>query len=196
MLWAQKKEKSLEKVTPKVTVQAGFAIPELYNLGYELQANYYPYSKALVRFGPALQFNNFYIINKSWSNNNNKEKAVSAEVRGNLLFNVEVMPLKNNSFYIGFAPYVGYQWLTNRGTLKNEAAAMDLKWKYDIKGYDFGTRYKVGGFFGKAQRYGLEGTFQMSHRGIADDNPLSKFFNLAMPTYKAYVGVNFVYRIM
>jgi hypothetical protein len=196
LLVAQKKEKEFTKVLPKVSVQAGFGIPEFYNLGYELQANYFPYSTKWVRLGPALQFNNFYIVNKEWNKNNNIEKSVSAEVRGNVLFNIEVMPAKKSSFYIGFAPYIGYQWLTNRGTLINEAANMDLSWKYNIHTFDYGTRYSLGGYFGKQQRYGMQGVLQMSNRGIGDSNPLTKFFNIGLPTYKAYVGLNFVYRIM
>ncbi len=195
LLMAQKPVKTFEKINPKWTVQAGFCIPEFYNLGYELTANYYPYSKNRVRLGPAVQMNNFYIVQKEWFKTNNKEKSTSAEVRFNALFNVEFIPFKKSSFYVGIAPYVGYQVLNNRGNLKNGEEGMDLNWNYTIHSFDFGTRYKLGGFFGKKQQYGLETALQMSNRGIGDKNPLSKFFNIGMPTYKAYVSINFVYRI-
>ncbi len=198
-LMAQKPVKTIktfEKINPKVTIQAGFCIPEFYNLGYELNANYYPYSKNWVRLGPSVQMNNFYIVQKEWFTSNNVEKATSAEVRFNALFNVEFMPFRKSSFYVGFAPYIGYQVLNNRGTVKNEKADINLDWNYTIHTFDFGTRCKLGGFFGKKQRYGLETALEMSNRGIADKNPLSKFFNIGLPTYKAYVSFNFVYRIM
>ncbi|MBK7149985.1 MAG: hypothetical protein IPH78_14550 [Bacteroidetes bacterium] len=196
LLMAQKPVKTFEKINPKLTVQAGFCIPEFYNLGYELNANYYPYSKNWVRLGPAVQLNNFYVVQKEWFKTNNTEKATSAEVRFNALFNVEFIPFKKNSFYVGVAPYIGYQVLNNRGTVKNEQSDIDLDWNYTIHTYDFGTRYKLGGYLDKKQRYGLESTLQVSNRGIADSNPLSKFFNVGLPTFKSYVAINFVYRIM
>ena len=195
LLMAQKPAKTFEKINPKWTVQAGFCIPEFYNLGYELNASYYPVSKSWVRLGPAVQLNNFYIVQKEWFPTNNKEKATSAELRLNALFNVEIIPFKKNSFYVGVAPYIGYQGLNNRGNVKNEKEALDLTWNYYIHTFDFGTRYKLGGFFGKKQQYGLETALQMSNRGIADKNPLTKFFNIGLPTYKAYVSISFVYRI-
>jgi hypothetical protein len=196
LLMAQKPVKTFEKIKPKLTVQAGFCIPEFYNLGYELNASYYPVSKSWVRLGPAVQLNNFYIVQKKWFPSNNIEKATSAELRLNALFNVEFIPFKKTSFYVGFAPYLGYQMLNNRGNVKNAKEGMDLNWNYTINTFDFGTRYKLGGFFGKKQKYGLETALQMSNRGIADKNPLSKFFNVGLPSYKAYVSINFVYRIL
>lgn len=195
LLLAQKPKKVFEKINPKLTVQGGFCVPEFYNLGYELNANYYPYSKNWFRVGPALQLNNFYVVNKNWFNSNNQEKSTSAEVRLNALVNIEFIPFKKSSFYIGLAPYLGYQWLGNSGQLQNGTNNLDLRWNYSINTFDFGTRYKLGGFFGKKQRYGAEAVLQMSNRGIADKNPLSKFFNIGLPTYKAYVALNFVYRI-
>jgi hypothetical protein len=196
MLMAQKPVKTFEKINPKLTVQAGFCIPEFYNLGYELNANYYPLSKNWVRIGPAIQLNNFYIVQKEWFPSNNVEKATSAELRLNAMVNVEFVPFKKSSFYIGFAPYIGYQMLNNKGNIKNAKEDIDLDWNYTINTFDFGTRYKLGGFFGKKQRYGLETALQISNRGIADKNPLSKFFNIGLPSYKAYVSLNFVYRIL
>lgn len=196
LLMAQKPTKTFEKVNPKVTVQAGFCIPEFYNLGYEVNANYYPLSKNWVRIGPAVQLNNFYIVQKEWFPSNNVEKATSAELRLNAMVNVEFIPFKKSSFYIGFAPYLGYQMLNNKGNIKNAKEDIDLDWNYTINTFDFGTRYKLGGFFGKKQRYGLETALQMSNRGIADKNPLSKFFNVGLPSYKAYVSLSFVYRIL
>jgi hypothetical protein len=195
LLMAQKPVKTFEKINPKWTVQAGFCIPEFYNLGYELNANYYPYSKSWVRLGPSLQINNFYLVPAKFFETNNTEKSTSAEFRANALFNVEFIPFKKNSFYIGFAPYIGYQVLNNKGNIKNAKEEIDLDWNYTISTFDFGTKYKLGGFFGKKQQYGLEAALQMSNRGIADDNPLSKFFNVGLPTYKAYVSLGFVYRI-
>ncbi len=194
-LMAQKPVKTFEKINPKWTVQVGFCLPEFYNLGDELNGNYYPLSKNWVRLGPAVQFNNFYIVQKEWFPSNNVEKSTSAEVRLNALFNVEFIPFKKSSFYVGLAPYLGYQVLNNRGTLKNTKEQMDLAWNYPFSTFDFGTRYKLGGFFGKKQQYGMETALQMSNRGIADSNPLSKFFNVGLPGYKAYVSVSFVYRI-
>jgi hypothetical protein len=203
LLMAQKPEKAVkparvfEKINPKITVQAGFCLPEVFNLGYELQANYYPYSKKWVRLGPSVQMNNFYVVYKNWFNSNNKEKSLSSELRFNALFNVEFIPFKKSSFYVGVAPYIGYQWLNNHGTLQNPTNDLDLKWNYNIHTFDFGTRYKLGGFFGEKQRYGLESVFQMSNRGIADKSPITSFFtDIGLPTYKAYIGFNFVYRII
>jgi len=196
VLLAQKTEKNFEKINPKWSVQAGFCIPEFYNLGYELQANYYPYSKSWVRLGPSVQMNNFYVVYKNWFGGNNVEKSLSSELRFNALFNLEFIPFKKNTFYIGFAPYIGYQWLNNHGTVYNTENDFDLKWKYNIHTVDFGTRYKLGGYFGKQQRYGLESVFQMSNRGIADKSTITGFFSdIGLPTYKAYIGVNFLYRI-
>ena len=192
---AQKPERTFDKINPKVTVQGGFCIPEFYNLGYELNANYYPFSKNWLRIGPSVQLNNFYIVNKNWFNSNNKEKSTSAELRLNVIGNIEFIPFKKSSFYIGVAPYIGFQWLNNKGSLQNETSDLNLKWNYSIYTFDFGTRYKLGGFFGKKQQYGLETALQMSNRGIADKNPLSKFFNIGLPSYKAYVSISFVYRI-
>ncbi len=195
VLIAQKPSKTFEKINPKLAVQAGFCIPEFYNLGYELNANYYPFSNKWVRLGPSVQLNNFYIVEKEWFPSNNIQKARSSEFRLNALFNLEFIPFKKSSFYIGFAPYIGYQVLNNRGNIRNAKEVIDLNWNYTINTFDFGTRYKLGGFFGKKQQYGLETAVQMSNRGIADDNPLSKFFNVGLPTYKAYVSLGFVYRI-
>jgi len=195
VLIAQKPSKTFEKINTKWAVQAGFCIPEFYNLGYELNANYYPFSNKWVRLGPSVQLNNFYIVEKEWFPSNNIQKARSSEFRLNALFNLEFIPFKKSSFYIGFAPYIGYQVLNNRGNIRNAKEGIDLNWNYTINTFDFGTRYKLGGFFGKKQQYGLETAVQMSNRGIADDNPLSKFFNVGLPTYKAYVSLGFVYRI-
>ncbi len=195
LIMAQKPVKTFEKINPKWTVQAGFCIPEFYNLGYELNANYYPFSNKWVRLGPSVQLNNFYIVEKEWFPSNNIQKARSSEFRLNALLNIEVVPFKKSSFYVGFAPYIGYQMLNNKGNIKNAKEGIDLDWNYTINTFDFGTRYKLGGFLGKKQQYGLEAALQMSNRGIADDNPLSKFFNVGLPTYKAYVSLGFVYRI-
>lgn len=199
LLMAQKKDKpakSFELIQPKVSVQAGFGIPEFYNLGYELNANYYPYKKSWLRLGPAIQVNNFYIVNKEWFVTNNVEKSLSSEFRANALFNIDFIPLKKSSFYIGIAPYIGYQVLNNKGRVQNEAIEMDVKWNYTIHSFDYGLRYKLGGYFGKKQRYGMEGAMQMSTRGISDKNTLTKFFNVGMPTYKTYIAISFVYRIL
>ncbi|MBP6732087.1 MAG: hypothetical protein KA149_08510 [Chitinophagales bacterium] len=195
MLLAQKPIKTFEKITPKFTAQAGFCIPEFYNLGYELNANYYPVSKKWVRLGPAVQLNNFYIVEKEWFPSNNVAKGRQSELRLNALFNVEFIPFKKSSFYVGLAPYIGYQMLNNRGRVTNEKIDLDVKWNYTINTFDYGTRFKLGGFFGKQQRYGLETDLQMSNRGLTDKNPLTKFFNVGLPSYKAYVALNFVYRI-
>lgn len=195
VILAQKPAKTFEKINPKVTVQGAFCIPEFYNLGYEINANYYPYSKKWIRIGPAVQLNNFYIVNKNWFNSNNDEKSLSAELRFNVLGNIEFIPFKKSTFYIGAAPYIGYQWLSNKGELRNNTSNLNLSWNYNIHTFDFGSRVKLGGFIGKKQQYGLEAAMQMSNRGIADKNPLSKFFNIGLPSYKAYVSIGFVYRV-
>lgn len=189
-------EQPIKKINPKLTVEGGFCIPEFYNLGYEVNANYYPYSKNWLRLGPALQMNNFYVVQKEWFTTNNTEKSTSAEVRFNALFNVEFIPFKKNSFYVGLAPYIGFQTLSNRGRVSNPAIDLDVKWNYSINTFDYGTRFKLGGFLGKKKRCGLETVLQMSNRGIADKNPLTKFFNIGMPTYKSYVAINFVYIVL
>jgi hypothetical protein len=193
---AQKPAEQIKKINPKLTAQAGFCIPEFYNLGYELNANYYPFSKNWVRLGPAIQMNNFYVVQKEWFKTNNQEKSTSAELRFNALFNVEFIPFKKNSFYVGLAPYIGFQTLSNKGRLTNEAIDMDVKWKYTINTFDYGTRVKLGGYLGKKKRCGIETVLQMSNRGIGNKNPLSKFFNVGLPTYKSYVALNFVYIIL
>lgn len=195
VLVAQKPSKIFEKVNPKYTIQAGFCIPEFYNLGYEINANYYPISKSWVRIGPSFQLNNFYIVQKDWFPNNNTQKEVSSEFRLNALFNIEFIPFKKNTFYIGIAPYLGFQTLNNRGNLQNTKENIDIKWNYTINTFDYGTRYKLGGFIGKQQKYGVETALHFSNRGLFDKNPLSKFFNVGLPTYKAYVSLAFVYRI-
>lgn len=195
-IMAQKSDDTLVKINPKLTVQGGFCIPEFYNLGYEANLNYYPYGKSWLRLGPAFQMNNFYVVNNNWFNSNNKEQSISSELRFNVLFNVEFIPFKKSTFYVGIAPYIGYQWLNNNGSLQNATSALDIRWNYDIHTFDFGSRYKLGGYFGKKQRYGMEGALQISHRGIADENTLSNFFNFGMPTYKTYIAISFVYRII
>ncbi|MFN8278219.1 MAG: hypothetical protein U0T84_12110 [Chitinophagales bacterium] len=195
LLPAQTPKTVTEKPRPKWVVQAGFCLPEFYNLGYEINGSYFPLSKKHIRIGPSLQFNNFYIVQKNWFNSNNIEKATSAEVRLNALLNVEIIPFKKNTFYLGVAPYVGYQMLNNRGTVKNEVNQINLKWNYLLQNYDFGLRVKLGGYVDKQKRFGLESAFQFSARGAADDNPDTKIFNIGLPSYKAYVSVGATYRI-
>lgn len=194
-LLAQNPNKSFELIHPRLSGQLGFCIPEFYNLGFDVNMNYYAFKNKWLRLGPGAQINNFYVVNNNWFNSNNTEKTTSSELRFNALCNIDFIPFKNSSFYIGFAPYFGYQWLNNNGNLRNDLSGINIDWNYNIHSIDVGTRYKLGGYFGKNQRYGLEVALQISNRGVLDDNPLTSFFNFGMPTYKSYISFAFLYRI-
>jgi len=186
---------SLKSKQPVWTAELSYNLPEFYNHGFGLHAGYYPVRNSWLRFGPGIQANYFFTPYKQWFISNNKEKSLISELHLNLLANLEFVPFRKNSFFIGIAPYIGYEWINNKGRVSNELNGFDLKYNYNVHLFDWGTRFKLGGYIGKKQKYGLAGHFQMSNRGIADDDPRTGFVNIGLSDYKAFVGLTFIYRI-
>lgn len=189
------KKKDFQLIQPKLTTGIGFCIPEFYNLGYEASINYFAFSNKWVRIGPSFQLNNFYVAEKEWFKTNNTTSEKMSELGLNALFNVQFTPFKKSTFFIGLAPYIGYRMLNNRGSVKNQKVDLDLKWNYFIHLLDYGTRYTLGGFVDKKQRFGLEASLQVSNRGLFDKDPTTTFFNIGKPDYKSYIFLGLTYRI-
>jgi hypothetical protein len=184
------------KVNPRLTVKLGWNMPEIYNQGFEVSANYYPFQKSWVRIGPAVQAMYFFQPYKNWDRNSNTEKSLISEGHINLMANIEFIPFKKNTFYVGVNPFVGYQVINNKGTVKNEEYGdFDLEWNYTVHRIQWGPRIELGGYLGKKKRFGLEGHFQFSMNGITDTDPRTKLFNLGMQDNKSFVGFSAIYRI-
>lgn len=177
------------------TIDVGFNIPELYNLGLEINSGYYVYTIDWFRVAPGVQISYFVNTKNDWFDNTDISKNYYGEYRLNIMANMEFLPFKRSSFFIGVVPYLGCQLIQNKGKLINHEAQLDFKYNYQYTSFDFGLRLKAGGFFGEKQRHGMHGYFQFSMRGIADRNPYTKFFNLGMSDYKSYIGLGYIYRI-
>ena len=193
IMQAQKADST--KRNPTWTIEAGFNLPELYNYGFEVNIGYYPFKRSWIRIGPSMQAMYFFTPNKDWFPTNNKTTALISEVYLNLIGNVEFTPSKKKSFFIGMAPYLGYEMINNKGTVKNDAIQLDLKYNYTVHIFDFGMRYKLGGYIGKKQKNGLQVQFQSSLRGLTDKDPRTKAVNIGLPNFKTFVGVTYIYKI-
>jgi hypothetical protein len=184
------------KVNPKLTVKLGWNIPELYNQGFELSANYFFLRKSWVRIGPGFQAMYFFTPYKEWFPTTNEENSLISEGHVNLIMNIEFIPAKRNTFYIGVSPFVGYQLINNKGSIKNpDRGDLDLEWNYTVHRLQWGPRIELGGYVGKKKRFGLEGHFQFSLDGITDEDPRSKALNIGLQDYKAFIGLSAIYRI-
>lgn len=186
---------SFKLIPPKFKVGFSFNIPEFYNYGFEINGTYYHLSKRHIRIGTELQTMYFFAPYKNWFNIKNKEKSLSSEWYLNALVNVEVIPFRKNTFFIGIAPYIGYQFMHQKGSSKFEPLQIDVSWNEKVNQFDWGLRYQLGGYIDRKQRFGLIASFQMSARGIADNDPRTKFVNIGMIDYKTFVGIGFCYRI-
>ncbi len=181
---------------PVWTIEAGYNLPEFYNQGFEVNAGYYPYHNKWLRIGPSVQTAFFFVPNKQWfPQNRNTDKATFVESRINLLVNFEFLPAKKNTFFIGIAPYIGYFNVLNKGRVINRNIDLDVSYQYTYNAFDWGLRTKLGGYMGRKKLFGLQGQFQFSMAGIADDDPRSKLFNVGVVDYKSFVGLTFMYKI-
>lgn len=184
------------KVNPELTVKLGWNLPELYNQGFEVGANYYLLRKSWVRIGPGIQLMYFFTPHKEWFENTNEETSLISEGHFNLIANIEFVPAKRNTFYIGVSPFVGYQVINNKGSIKNELRGdFDLDFNYTVHRIQWGPRIELGGYLGKKKRFGLEGHFQFSMDGLTDEDPRTKAFNVGMQDYKSFFGLSAIYRI-
>lgn len=181
---------------PVWTIEAGYNLPEFYNHGFEINAGYYPYHNRWLRLGPSVQSTFFFLPNKQWfPQNGNTDKNTFVESRINLLLNVEFLPARKNTFFIGISPYIGFFNITNKGSVSNENIGMNLHYHYTKNNYDWGLRTKLGGYLGKRKQFGLQGQFQFSMAGVADEDPRTKIFNVGLVDYKSFVGLTFMYKI-
>jgi hypothetical protein len=184
------------KVNPQLTAKFGWNLPEIYNQGFEISANYFFLRKSWIRIGPGVQAMYFFTPYKNWDSNSNTEKSLISEGHVNLVANIEFIPFKKNTFYIGASPFVGYQVINNKGTVKNETYGnFDLNWNYTVHRIQWGPRFELGGYLGKKKCFGLEGHFQFSMDGLTDTDPRTKGFNLGLQDYKSFIGLSAIYRI-
>ncbi|MCF8464996.1 MAG: PorT family protein [Flavobacteriales bacterium] len=184
------------KVNPKLTAKVGWNLPEIYNQGFELNVNYFLLRKSWVRIGPGVQLMYFFTPYKEWFPTSNVEKSLISEGHFNLIMNIEFIPAKRNTFYIGISPFVGYQLINNKGSVTNtERGDFDLEWNYNVHRLQWGPRIELGGYLGKKKRFGLEGHFQFSLDGITDNDPRSKALNIGLQDYKSFIGLSAIYRI-
>lgn len=183
----------------KWALEGGFNLPELYNYGFEVNANFYPIHALnnQLRFGPSVQAMYFFSPYKVWfKGNNNIGTGLFSEVHTNVMANLEFQPFRNNSFFIGFAPFAGWQLVISSGKMSNEYLGVDAKNTRTASIFQWGSRYKIGGFFGAKRQFGLQAHFQMSHRGWTDKDPRTGGFHIGMADYKSFVGLSFIYKLI
>lgn len=184
-----------ERVNPVWSIAGGFNIAQLDNYGFECMAGYYPYSNQWFRIAPKLQVSYFFSPERKWLASDDKISGNLSEFRGNVLVAMEFSPSIKTSFYIGLAPYVGFQSFWNKGSIYNPGTPLDEHYDYSFTTYDFGLRVELGGYIGKSQRHGLEGHLQFSWRPLLGENPRVHLLTISSMDYKAYVGLSYIYRI-
>ena len=187
--------KAQERINPVWNISAGFNIAQLDNFGFEANAGYYPYCNQWFRVAPKLQVSYFFSPERKWLASDDKISGNLSEFRGNVLVAMEFSPSIKTSFYIGLAPYVGFQTFWNKGYIYNPNTPLDEHYDYSFTKYDFGARVELGGYVDKAQRHGLEGHLQFSLRPLLGENPHVHVLTISSMDYKSYIGLSYIYRI-
>lgn len=177
-------------------VKGGFDLAQLDDYGAEVMAVYQPYIIDWLRIGPALQFSYFICPERNWFKTDNVISGGVHEFRGNLMATFDFVPFASSTFYVGIAPYLGFQSFFNRGSIYNPSTPLDITYDYQFTTFDYGLRFELGGFLDKHAKHGLEGHVQFSTRGAFDESPLTDFFMLTSMDYKSYVGLSYIYRIL